>query len=112
MISKFITKEGVTIFRIQGKLIPSTVELLWKNLENVIQEEGCKIILNFKNVTVLDSQARDQLAEMVKEANEKEGILCFAEMGLAADQMIKLPELKDLIQNFKTEEEAVQNLTK
>jgi anti-anti-sigma factor len=112
VISKFVTKEGVTIFRIQGKLILSTVEILRKNLENLLQKEGSKIILNLGEVTVLDSPARDVLAEMAKEAVGKGSVLCFAEMPPAAGRLVNLPELKGVIQRFKTEEEALESLTK
>ena len=111
MIHKFVTEEGVTIFRIEGKLIPSTVDLLRKNLENVLQRPGCKVVLTCNRATVLDSLARDELIRLVQEARRKEGRLVFAEMPPAMDRLMRLPEPKDLVQNFRTEEEAVQDLT-
>lgn len=111
MIQKFVTKEGVTIFRIEGKLIPSTADLLRKNLENVIQEPGCKVVLTLSRTTVLDSPARDELIRLVQEARKKEGRLVFAEMTPAMDRLMRLPESKDLVQNFRTEEDAVRDLT-
>ena len=110
VISKFTTEDGVTIFRLSGKLISATLDKLKSGLDNAIAESGCKIVVNLENADVVDSVAAGLLISRRKMAKKKDGFLEFCGLQPAVEKLFALADLDNPLETHPSEEEAIASI--
>jgi anti-anti-sigma factor len=110
VINKFVTDDGVTIFRLSGKLIASTLDNLKTSLDTVLEEENPKIVLNFKLVNIIDSVAVGLLISRYKIAKKKKSHLKFSDLQPALQRLLALADLDKWLEIYNAEDEAIDSI--
>lgn len=108
VISKFITDDGVTILRLSGKLIASSLDPLKTSLDAILDEEVKGIVLNLKLINIIDSVAVGLLVSRFKTAQKKEVALKFCELQPAIKRLLSLADLDKWLEIYESEEEAIE----
>jgi stage II sporulation protein AA (anti-sigma F factor antagonist) len=106
VISKYVTEDGVTILRLSGKLIASTLDPLKTALDTILAEEGGKIILNLKLINIIDSVAVGLLVSRFKTAQKKKTAFKFCELQPAIKKLLSLADLDKWLEIYDNEDEA------
>ncbi|MDH5757872.1 MAG: STAS domain-containing protein, partial [Nitrospinota bacterium] len=107
-INKYVKGNGVNVFRISGKLISSNIENLKNSLDSAIEEPNCKIILNCRNVNIIDSAAVGLLIGRARAAKKNGGYFCFCEPQPAIYRLFSMVDVGKWMDIFTTEEEALR----
>lgn len=110
LISRFETDEGITILRLSGKLIASTLENLKASLDTVLADEPPKILLNFKQVAVLDSFAVGLLVSRHKAAGRKKGFFGFCELDPALKSILNHGDPEKTFDIYEKEKEGIASI--
>ena len=109
-ISKYVKGQGINIFRISGKLISSNIENLKNSLDSAIEEPNCKIILNCRNVNIIDSAAVGLLIGRARAAKKNGGYFCFAEPQPAIYRLFSMVDVGKWLDIYTTEDEAIKSI--
>jgi anti-anti-sigma factor len=109
-IGKFTTEDGITIFRLSGKLISSTLDKLKTTLDTELNEDNARIALNLKLVNIMDSVAVGLLISRFKTAKKKGAPLKFCELQPAIKKLFSLADLDKWLEVTETEEEALASI--
>jgi len=107
-ISKFITDNGTTIFRVSGKLIYSSIDKLKTGIDSVIEEGVSKIIVNLKDTNIVDSASVGLLVSRSKVAEKRDGFLCFCELQPAIAKLFTMVGANQRLDIFNTERQALE----
>ena len=108
MISKFVTDDGVTILRLSGKLIASSLDPLKTSLDTILEEDGKGVVLNLKLINIIDSVAVGLLVSRFKTAQKKEMIFRFCELQPAIRRLLSLADLDKWLEIYDSEDEALE----
>ena len=108
VISKFITDDGVTILRLSGKLIASSLDPLKTSLDTILEDGGKGIILNLKLINIIDSVAVGLLISRFKTAQKQEVAFKFCELQPAIKRLLSLADLDKWLEIYESEEEALE----
>ncbi len=106
-INKFSTDDGITIFRLSGKLIASTLDGLKTNLDTALADDGARVVLNFKLVNIIDSVAVGLLISRFKAAKKKKGAMLFTDLQPALMRLLALADLDKWLDIHPSEDEAL-----
>jgi anti-anti-sigma factor len=107
VIGKFATEDGVTIFRLNGKLISSTLDKLKTAVDDALGEGAGKVVLNLKHVNIMDSVTVGLLISRFKMARKKGGSLKFCELQPAVKKLFSLADLDKWLEIYYMENEAL-----
>lgn len=107
VIGKFATEDGITIFRLNGKLIISTIDKLKTALDGALAEGAGKVILNLKQVNIMDSMTVGLLISRFKVAKKKNGALKFCELQPAVKKLLSMADLDKWLDIYDWEKEAL-----
>ncbi|MDH5509543.1 MAG: STAS domain-containing protein [Nitrospinota bacterium] len=107
-INKYVKGAGINVFRISGKLISSNIESLKSSLDSAIEEPNPKIILNCRNVNIIDSAAVGLLIGRARAAKKNGGYFCFCEPQPAIYRLFSMVDVGKWMDIFNTEEEALR----
>lgn len=111
IINKFVTDDGVNIFRLSGKLVSPTLDKLRAALDGVIgSEEDIKVAVNLRDVNIMDSVAVGLLVSRYKIARKKGGRMKFCEPQPAIIKLMGLSDPEDVPETYPTEEEAIESI--
>lgn len=110
VINKFVTDDGITIFRLSGKLISSTLDKVKTNVDGALAEDGAMIVLNMKHVHIIDSVAVGLLISLFKTAKKKKGFLRFSDIQPAIKKLFSLADLDKWLEIHPSEEEAINSI--
>lgn len=109
LVNRFDTEEGVTILRLSGKLVASTIDPLKGSLDVALTGEGGHTVINFECVDIVDSVAVGLLVSRWRTASKKNISLAFCQASLAVMEMVEETANGDSSpQNFETENAAVE----
>ena len=108
MISKFVTDDGITILRLSGKLIASSLDPLKASLDTILEEEGKGVILNLKLINIIDSVAVGLLVSRYKAAQKKDRVFRFCELQPAIKKLLSLADLDKWLEIYDSEDEALE----
>jgi len=111
IISKYETEDGITIFRLSGKLISATLDKLKAGLDGVIALGGnIRIVVNLKDVGLIDSVAVGLMISRHKLVKKKNGIMRFCCLQPAISKLFSLTDLDQMAGIDTEEEEALDNV--
>ncbi len=83
-VSKLLTENNLTIFRLAGKVIAPNLASPRAGIDGALLQKGARIVVNLKDVQIIDSDAVGFLLSRSKTA-EKRGIpfkICEARLGI------------------------------
>jgi len=109
-INKYVTDDGVTILRITGKLISSSVDKLKASLDAAIEADDVKLVMNCKNVNIIDSAVVGLLISRSRAAKKKGGHFCFCEPQPAIYKLLTMVDIDKWLEVYPTESEALASL--
>lgn len=101
---------GVNIIRVQGKLLGDTLSDLSTTFDNLLVTDGSRVILNFKDVNIIDSGAVGFLVNIFHEFTKKGAQLKLCNVGASIRNLFKLADLEALFDIYDTEDKAVASL--
>ncbi len=107
IISKFVTDDGITIFRLSGKLISSSIEKLKASLDSAMDNEGFKVVINCRNVNIVDSSVVGLLISRARMIKKKGGYICFSEPQAAISRLFEIVDIDRWLDVFPSEDEAI-----
>lgn len=103
-----MTDEGVTILRLSGKLIASTIDPLKTSLDGILEEDGGKVVLNLKLINIIDSVAVGLLVSRYKTAQKIGAAFKFCELQPAIKKLLSLADLDKWLEIYDGEDEALE----
>lgn len=110
LVTRFETGEGITILRLDGKLIASTLDNLKASLDSVLSSEEPFILLNFKDVNAMDTFVVGLLLSRSKSVENQKGLFVFCEMSPAIEALLKQSGKEKPPIIHKTEGEAIEEM--
>jgi anti-anti-sigma factor len=98
----------VTIIDLSGNIkSPADLENFSRAINTEIEKNNCKILLNFKEVSFINSSGLGRLILATKKLAELDGALQVMNLSGDLDELFTFTRLKDKITVFKDEKEAL-----
>ena len=101
-------KSGVYIFHVKGEIDINTSPELKKAFDKIISAKKEKIIVNFKDVSYVDSSGLATLVEILKGMRPYGGKLKLANLSTKVMNLFEITKLEKLFDIAQNEEEAVK----
>lgn len=111
-VSKFITNDGTTIFRVNGKLIYSSVDNLKNGIDSAVEDGVSKIIINLENAGIIDSASVGLLISRSRAMKKKGGYFCFCQLQPAIAKLLTIIGADQGLDIFVTERQALEHTKK
>ena len=109
-IKRFENNDGVTILRLGGKLVYSTLENLKASLDTAMEKDHSRVVLNFKDVAVMDGFVAGLLASRAKSTRKKNGALVFCGLTSAFKHLLLAPKPDKPLGIYSTEDQACSSV--
>jgi len=104
-------KGGFTVFAPKGHINNATIKLLRSPLYKAADEPGCKIIINMRFVTAVDSVGLGVLITAHKMATARGGKIAFTDMNERIDKTMKMLYMDRYLAICENMKEAVELLS-
>jgi len=104
-------KNGVLVFYMSGEIDINTAPQVKKTFDRVIANKSEKVILNFKDVTYIDSSGLATLVEILKGLRSYGGKLKLSNLSTKVKNLFEITKLEKLFDIVPEEEEAVKGLS-
>ncbi len=101
--------EGVNIIDIKGELMASTKAKLKGAMMDLFAEDKFNIILNFKEVYIIDSSGIGLLVSALQQTRERGGDIKILNLSGFSKRTFKVTGLSTVFHLFNNEEKAVQS---
>lgn len=101
---------GVSIVRVQGKLLVGTLGDLTTTFDDLLESDVSMVIVNFKDVNIIDSGAVGFLVKTFNEFTKKGAQLKLCNVGASIRNLFKLAELETLFEIYESEHDAVASV--
>ena len=101
---------GVKIVRVQGKLLGGTLRDLSTTFDDLLESDVSMVILNFKDVNIIDSGAVGFLVKIFNEFTKKGAQLKLCNVGASIRNLFKLADLETLFEIYESEHDAVASV--
>jgi stage II sporulation protein AA (anti-sigma F factor antagonist) len=109
MYLKFENQENILIVILRGELDHNSAEEVRVRIDDRIDRYNIdKVILNFSEVTFMDSSGIGAVLGRYKKISNKGGKLCIAEPSKNVNRIFELAGLYKVIKNYNTVDEAVR----
>ena len=112
MTTKIRQQNGISIFKLSGKIVGTSVSNLRQALLPKVEDSDApRVLLNFEDVRMIDSSGLGVLIEAHIIAKRKNGRMGAIHVGKHIKNLIVVHRLVHLFERFDTEEEAVSALS-
>ena len=112
MTTQIHRENGIAIFKLRGKIVGTAVSELRKTLLPEVEDaDAPRILLNFKDVRMIDSSGLGVLIEAHIVAKRNNGRMAAIHVGKHIKNLIVVHRLVHLFQRFDTQEDAVAALS-
>lgn len=112
MTTHICRENGISIFKLRGKIVGTAVSELRKVLLPEIEEtDAPRLLLNFKDVRMIDSSGLGVLIEAHLVAKRNNGRMGAIHVGKHIKNLIVVHRLVHLFEHFDTQEDAVAALS-
>ncbi|WP_244833307.1 anti-sigma F factor antagonist [Clostridium sp. BJN0001] len=107
----FTRKKDVLIISLIGELDHHSAEDVRSKIDDRIdRDEIKKVILNFNNVSFMDSSGIGVIMGRYKKIKSREGNIVIAGMNSSIDKMFKVGGLYNILTKYDTMEEALKSI--
>jgi len=110
IVNKFETEDGVTLFRLNGKLIDSTLDSPKSGIDTALDDGHLWLVVNCSELLVVDQAGIGFLLSRVRQSRKRSGDMALAGLQPAALQLLSESDNGETIRNFGHEEEAIDYL--
>ena len=101
-------KSGVTVCYIDGEVDLNTSPELKKVFGKLLDAKTKKFIINFSNVTYIDSSGLATLVEIFKKSRSYGGALKLTDMSTKVKNLFEITKLEKLFDIVEKEEDAIK----
>ncbi|MCG9128956.1 STAS domain-containing protein [Candidatus Poribacteria bacterium] len=112
MAIKKSQRDGVTIFKLEGRIIAPHIsevtDLIEQELKNM--EDPPNLVFDFKDVTSMDSSGLGAIMKIYTDVQPRGGSIAVINVNKHVKNLIVMARLITVFQNFESEEEAVNSL--
>jgi anti-sigma B factor antagonist len=104
---------GVTVLELDGRVVlGEETNKLRENVKNLVSQGKKKIVLDVKNVTMIDSSGLGALVAAYSSAKSAGASLRLCNLGAHFNQLLQITKLLTVFEVSKTQEEAVSAFSK
>ena len=105
-------KEGVTVFRLSGRIIAPGVQEVSRTVEETLAvlSSPPKLVFDFKDVTGMDSSGLGVLMKVYADIYPRGGEIAVINVNKHVKNLIVMARLITVFKNFESEEDAVAAL--
>ena len=108
---KFSNVNGYLIIELIGELDHHSAETARIKIDDRIDRDNIKkVILNFRNVTFMDSSGIGVVIGRYRKLKNKDGKICVVEVNKRIDKVFSLSGLYKIIQSYKNVQEAMESI--
>ena len=107
IISSSKTQGGIGIIRPNGKLVGDNIKELSKSFDNLLESDTMQVVLNFKDVNIIDSNAVGLLVNKYHEFTKRGASFRFCNLRASLKELFKVAGLEKLFEIHDSEEDAV-----
>ena len=100
---------GVNVIDIQGELMASTKAKLKGAMMDLFAEDNFNLILNFKDVYIIDSSGIGLLVSALQQVRERGGDIKILNLSGFSKRTFKVTGLNTVFHLFSSEEKAVES---
>ena len=101
--------DEVTILELSGEIDINTSPEVRKAFDHLLKEQRKKILLNFSQVSYIDSSGLATLVEMLQRLKRFGGLLRLSNVSEKVKGLFEITKLDRLFSIFPSEEEAVKD---
>ena len=103
-------KNGILVYYLNGEIDINTSPQVKKIIDKAIAAKKDKILLNFKDVSYIDSSGLATLVEVLKGLRSYGGKLAISNLSVKVKNLFEITKLEKLFNISSEEEEAVKSL--
>ena len=100
---------GVTILELAGEIDINTSPGVRRSFDQLIKEGKNKILLNFAQVTYIDSSGLATLVEMLQRLKRLNGLMRLANLSEKVRGLFEITKLDKIFSIFSNQEEALKD---
>ena len=115
MALKLATHEvdGVTVLVLDGRIVlGEETSKLRETVKNLVSEGKKKLVLDMKNVTMIDSSGLGALVAAYSSAKSAGASVRLSNLGAHFNQLLQITKLLTVFEVSKTQEDAVRSFSK
>ncbi|MDP3919502.1 MAG: STAS domain-containing protein [Candidatus Omnitrophota bacterium] len=105
-------KNGVNLLEVDGEIDFHSSPQLREQLHQLIDKEGCKLIINLKKVSYIDSSGLATFVEALQRVNRNQGSLIISDLTTPVRSVFEIAKLETIFTLLGSEDEALGVLTK
>ncbi len=104
-----LERDGVHIFKLDGRIIAPDIQEIADTVEKVLSqaEDPPKLVFDFKDVTGMDSSGLGVLMKIYTDIHPRGGTIAVINVNKHVKNLIVMARLITVFRNFETEDEAV-----
>lgn len=105
--------DGVAVLALDGRIVlGEETSKLRESVKNLVSQDKKKIVLDMKNVTMIDSSGLGALVAAYSTAKSGGASLRLSNLGTHFNQLLQLTKLMTVFEVFKTEQDAIRSFGK
>ena len=105
--------DGVTVLDLDGRIVlGEETSKLRESVKNLVSQGKKKLVLDMKNVTMIDSSGLGALVAAYSSAKSAGASLRLCNLGAHFNQLLQITKLLTVFEVSKTQEEAVRSFSK
>lgn len=104
-----LERDGVIIFKLDGRIIAPDVQEISDTVQNTLSEldEPPRLVFDFKDVTSMDSSGLGVLMRIYADIQPRGGTIAVINVNKHVKNLIVMARLITVFRNFDSEDEAV-----
>ena len=111
MLLKFNKIEDTLVVRLIGELDHHSAEEVRVKIDDRIERDNIKkVIMNFKEVTFMDSSGIGVVIGRYKKVQNRNGQVCVAEVNRRVDKVFSLSGMYKIIKSYESIDEAIRSI--
>jgi anti-sigma B factor antagonist len=105
--------DGVTVLDLDGRIVlGEETSKLRESVKNLVSQGKKKLVLDMKNVTMIDSSGLGALVAAYSSAKSAGASLRLCNLGAHFNQLLQITKLLTVFEVSKTQEEAIRSFSK
>lgn len=100
--------EDVTVLDLSGRLVfGEEVEALRECMGRLVAQNKTKVLMNFENLTFVDSSGIGTLMAVLSQVKESGGVVKLASAGAQVDKVLRLTGVLKVLELYPTKQQAM-----
>jgi anti-sigma B factor antagonist len=99
--------KGVKILAVEGDIDLNSSPIMREKFEELIKKNTSKIIINFQNVSYIDSSGLATVIEMLQRLKKNQGQLRLSNLPEKIKNLFEITKIDKLFQMYSTEADAL-----